>query len=88
MLHAGRSRILFPMRLLEFFNLHNLSSRTMVLGSTQPLAEMSIRNLTGGRGRPVRKADNFTAICEPTVQKNVGASTSHNPMGLRGLLQR
>jgi hypothetical protein len=28
-----------------FSNLPNLSGRTMVLGSTQPLTEMSIRNL-------------------------------------------
>jgi hypothetical protein len=28
--------------------------------------EMSIRNLPGGKGWPTRKADNFTAICEPT----------------------
>jgi hypothetical protein len=39
----------------------------MVLGSTQPLTEMSTRKLPGGKGRPVRKADNLTAICEPTV---------------------
>jgi hypothetical protein len=39
----------------------------MALGSTQPLIEMSTRNLPGGGGggRPVRKADNFTAIYEP-----------------------
>jgi hypothetical protein len=33
-----------------------------------------------------RKADNLTAICEPCLE-NVGALTSHNPMGLHGLLQ-
>jgi hypothetical protein len=37
------------------------------LGSIQPLTEMSTRNLPGGKGRPERKADNLTAICEPTV---------------------
>jgi hypothetical protein len=37
----------------------------MALGSTQPLTEMSIRNLPGGEGRPARKADELTAICEP-----------------------
>jgi hypothetical protein len=41
----------------------------MALGSTQPLTEISTRNLPGGKGRPVRKADNLTAICEPIVQK-------------------
>jgi hypothetical protein len=50
-----------------FFNLLNPSSRTMALGSTQPLTEMSTRNLAGGKGRPARKADNLTAICEPIV---------------------
>jgi hypothetical protein len=39
----------------------------MALGSTQPLTEMSTRNLTGGKGQPACKADNFTAICEPIV---------------------
>jgi hypothetical protein len=49
------------------FNSPNPSSRTMALGSTQPLTEMSTKNLPGGKGRPARKADNLTAICEPTV---------------------
>jgi hypothetical protein len=66
----------------------NPSSRTMALGSTQPLTEMSTRNLPGSKGRPARKADNLTAICEPNIyRKNVGASTFHNPKGLHGLLQ-
>jgi hypothetical protein len=30
---------------------------------------------------------NLTAICEPIVYKYVGASMSHNPMGLHGLIQ-
>jgi hypothetical protein len=37
----------------------------MALGSTQPLTETSTRELPGGKGRPERKADNLTAICEP-----------------------
>jgi hypothetical protein len=39
----------------------------MALGSTQPLSEMSTRNLSGNKGRPARKVDNLTAICEPIV---------------------
>jgi hypothetical protein len=39
----------------------------MAPGSTQPVIEMSTRNLTGGKGRPARKADNLTAIREPIV---------------------
>jgi hypothetical protein len=42
-------------------------SRTMTLGSTQPLTEMRTRNLHGGKGRPARKADNLTSICELIV---------------------
>jgi hypothetical protein len=64
----------------------NPSSRTMALGSTQPLRETRTRNLPGGKGQPARKAD-LNSICEPIAQKNVGASTSHKPMGLHGLLQ-
>jgi hypothetical protein len=45
----------------------NPSSRTMALGSTQPLTEMGTRNLPGGKERPAREADNLTAICEPIV---------------------
>jgi hypothetical protein len=67
MLQAGRSRVRFPMRLLCFFIWPNSSSRAMALGSTQPLTEMIIRNLPGGKGRPVRGADNLTDICEGTV---------------------
>jgi hypothetical protein len=39
----------------------------MPLDSTQPVTEMSIRKLPGGKGRPARKADNLTAICESIV---------------------
>jgi hypothetical protein len=41
----------------------------MALSSTQPVTEMSTRNLPGGKGRPAREADNLTAICEPIVYK-------------------
>jgi hypothetical protein len=53
--------------IIGFFDLPNPSSRTMALGPTQPLTETSTRNLPGGKGRPASKADNLTAICEPTV---------------------
>jgi hypothetical protein len=64
---AGTSRVRFPMRPFNYFNLPTLSSRTMALGSTQPLTKVSIRNLPAGKERPARKADNLTAICEPIV---------------------
>jgi hypothetical protein len=43
---------------------------------------MGTRNLPGGEGRLVHKADNLTTIC----LENMGALTSHNPMGLHGML--
>ena len=44
---VGRSRARFPMVSLEFF-IDNRSGRTMALGSTQPLTEMSTRNISWG----------------------------------------
>jgi hypothetical protein len=72
---------------VEFFDSPNPSSRTMALVSTQPLSEISTRNLPGGKGRPACKADSLTSISSRLSRKNVGASTSHSPMGLHGLLQ-
>jgi hypothetical protein len=44
----------------------------MALESIQPLTEMSTRNLSGDKGRPARKADNPTAICEQIVSEMWG----------------
>jgi hypothetical protein len=41
----------------------------MVLVCTEPLTEMSTRNLPGDKVRPARKTDNLTAICESIVLK-------------------
>jgi hypothetical protein len=56
-----------PDEVIGFFNCPNPSSRTIALGSTQPLTEMSTRNLPGGKGRPAPKADNLTTIFELSV---------------------
>jgi hypothetical protein len=66
MLQAGRSLVRVPDE-LNLFNLPNPSSRIMALWSTQPLTEMSTRNLLGGKKRPARRADNLAAIYEPNV---------------------
>jgi hypothetical protein len=58
----------------------------MALGSTQPLSEMSTRNLLGGEGRLSLKADNHRHLLVDFLE-NVGASTSNKPMDLHGLLQ-
>jgi hypothetical protein len=63
MLQAGRSPVRIPDE-VGFFNLPNPFNRTMTLGSTQPLTEMSTKNLLGGKKRPARKADNLAAIYE------------------------
>jgi hypothetical protein len=44
-----------PDEVIVFFNLRNPSSRSMALGSTQPLTEMSTRNLPRAKGRPARR---------------------------------
>jgi hypothetical protein len=56
-----------PDEAIGFLNWPNSSSRIIALGSTQPLTETNTRNLPGNKRRPARKADNLTAICEPTV---------------------
>jgi hypothetical protein len=65
MLQTGRSRDRVTMRWI-FSNLPNISGRTVALGSTQPLTEMSTRNLKkkerGGKVPPARRADNLAAI--------------------------
>jgi hypothetical protein len=66
MLQAGRSSVQVPDE-VDFFNLPNPSSRTMALGSTQPLTKMSTRNLPGGTKRPTRRAAKLAAICKPNV---------------------
>jgi hypothetical protein len=58
-----------PYDVIGFFNWPNPSSRTVALGSTQPVTDMSTMNLLVGKVRPVRKADNFSAVCEPTIWK-------------------
>jgi hypothetical protein len=56
----------------------------MALWSTQPLTEMSTRNLREGKNRPAHRADNLAAIYEPNVWKCGGLNLS-NPKGLYGL---
>jgi hypothetical protein len=68
MLQSWRLLVRFPMSSLDIFNWPNPSSRNMVLESTQPLTEISTRNVPGGKGgRPELKADNVTAIFESIV---------------------
>jgi hypothetical protein len=65
-LQPGRSWVRISMRLLDV-SIDPFLPAALALGLTQPLTEMSTRNLPGGKGRPARRADNLTAICDPIV---------------------
>jgi len=57
----------------------------MALGLTQPLTEMSTRNVSWGQRRPVRRADNLTTfVCR--LSWNLGALASWNPSVLSRLI--
>jgi len=65
---------------LDFFHCHNPSSCTMALGLTQPLTEMSTRNVSWGVKRPVRRADNLTTFMCGIVLKS-GSLDLLEPLG-------
>jgi hypothetical protein len=87
MLQAAKSRVRVPMKLIFFFNLPNPSTRTMALGPTQPLTEMSTRNFPGLKGGRSITLTTSPPSVSRFPRENVGASTSHNPIGLHGVLQ-
>jgi hypothetical protein len=64
LLHATSRKVAGSIsdEVIGFFSWPNSSSRTKSLGSTQPLIQMSTRNLPGDKGRPAHEAD--FAICE------------------------
>jgi hypothetical protein len=55
----------------RIFSIYVILPAALGSGFTQPLREMSTRNIKklflGSKVRRVRRADNFTAICEPIV---------------------
>ena len=82
--HCATSRKVagsIPDIVIGVFHGHDPSGRTMALWLTQPLTEMSTRNISWGQRRPVRRADNLTTfMCR--LSWNMGASDSWNPQGL------
>ena len=82
--HCATSRkvaVSIPDGVIGMFHWHNPSGRTMALGYTQSVTEMSTRNISWVKRRPVRKADNLTTfMCR--LSWSLGASTSWNPQGL------
>jgi hypothetical protein len=86
MLQAERLGVQFLMRSLDFSSSPNPSSCTMALGLTQPLTEISTRNLSGGvkGGQYLRLTTSLPSVSH---LDNVRPLTSHNPVGLHSLLQ-
>jgi hypothetical protein len=74
-----------PDEVIRVLNWLSPSSRTRPLGSTQPLTEMSIRNLPGSKVRPTRKADNLIVISKP-IDWKMWEPRRLNLIGLHGLL--
>ena len=70
-----------PDGITGIFHWHNPSCRTMALGLTQPLTEMSTRDISWEVRRTVRRADDITTFtCR--LSWNLGASIFWNPQGL------
>jgi hypothetical protein len=61
MLKTGRSLVRFLFEVIGIFNRRNPSDRTVALVPTQPLTEISTRNLLG--------TDNLAATCKPILEK-------------------
>jgi hypothetical protein len=68
-------------KVIGIFHWHSSYGRTMALELTQPLTEVSTRNISWGWRRPVRRADNLTTFMR-RLSRNLGASSYWNPQGL------
>jgi hypothetical protein len=66
-LQDGRSRVPFPMRLLDFFQFTQSFQPHYGLGVDSVSNGNEYQGSSWGKRRPALKADNLTAICEPIV---------------------
>jgi hypothetical protein len=75
------------MKLLDFSINLILPAALVVLGSTEHLTKMNTLILSGGKWCHVaREIHKVSAIGQLVVYKKQEASTSHNRMGLHGML--
>jgi hypothetical protein len=83
-----RSRVREPMTWINFFSIYLIIPASLGPGvhsaSNRNEYQKQRKMFLGSRARPVRTADNLTAICKPTV--SVGFLTFHNPTGLYFML--
>jgi hypothetical protein len=70
-----------------FFHWHNPSGRTMVLGFTQPLTEMSTRGISWGKGSQCVELTTLSLSCDECLEIQK-ASNSWNPLGLSRLVRK
>ena len=81
--HCSTSRKVagsIPDGVIEIFHWRNLSIRTMALGLTQPLTEMSTRNISWGKGGRCVGLTTLPPSCAVVVW-SLGTLTSWNPLG-------
>jgi hypothetical protein len=80
MIKAGKSQVRVADE-VDLFNLPNLSSRILALGSTQPLTKIEYQEYSWGEksGRRVRLTTLPPSVIR--VSENVGALTYRNPKG-------
>jgi hypothetical protein len=87
MLQRVRSRFRFPMESSNFFSIPDPSSRNVVVGFTQPVTEISTRNIPGGKSEVGTWDSQPHRHLWADCLENVGSSMSHSSIGLHGLLQ-
>ena len=76
-----------PDGVIWIFHWHNPCDRTVALGLTQPLTEMSTRSISWGLRWPVLRADNLNHH-HVQLSCNLGTLTFWNPLGHSGPLTK